>query len=594
MSRFVGRDREIRVLSSFVENEDVHGMAVYGIRQVGKTSLLLRFAEGRRAVYIQMDRGSERSIVESAVDQIREGFDVSEDDIITLPGLIGILTRLCEEAPTLIILDEYQYLSSSLPHADTTVQRFADHILTRTRSHMIICGSQMSSMLDIIENRGNPLYNRFRMSLEVKPLTFHDTCLLHPGMEDRDQIRMYMVFGGMPGDHLQFRGSTFRDVVERTFLAEGLPFGNAVRARIGSELGRTDEYVSIVRAIASGRERLKEISDFAGLPESTCSGYISDLEGIRIVGRRHPMLGATKRPCYVIEDGLVGLWYSAFGDLRDPWLPEDPGSRYDIVSGRIDSYLGRRFERFCAEWLSRSYVCDEIGSWWGTEEDGDGDRVGADVDIVARVSEVGVRMTLLCECKFRNRMAKMSDLETLERRMHSLCDTGRPVIFSSGGFERELAALAQFHGAMLIGIDELMGRVRAPSLLAPPPASGSDEGDRRGSVQVRADLSGDHEGARVQEGAGGHVLRRRRAQDGREGGVRDAGAGEPGRLRRAAGHRRVPGHRRALLQDGRGILLGGRLVPRGRGRRGPAPAGVSEGHISEAVRQVPQGDRGLG
>lgn len=480
MSRFVGRDREIRILSSFVENEDVHGMAVYGIRQVGKTSLLLRFAEGRRAVYIQMDRGSERSIVESAVAQIRAGFDVPEEGASTLPDLVGILTRLCEEAPTLIILDEYQYLSSSLPHADTTVQRFADHVLARTGSHMIICGSQMSSMLDIVENRGNPLYDRFRMSLEVEPLTFPETCLLHPGMDDRDQIRMYLVFGGMPGDHVQFRGSSFRDSVERTFLAEGLPFGNAVRARIGSELGRTDEYVSIVRAIASGRERLKEISDFAGIPESTCSGYISDLEGIRIVGRRHPMLGATKRPCYVIEDGLVGLWYSAFGDLRDQWLPEDPGSRYDMVSGRIDSFLGHRFERFCAEWLSRSYVCDELGSWWGTEEDEDGDRVGADVDIVAKVSEAGVRMTLLCECKFRKRMAKMSDLETLERRIRTLCDTGRPVIFSAGGFERELVALAPLHGATLIGMDELMGRSQVPSLLTPRPVPSPDEGYREG------------------------------------------------------------------------------------------------------------------
>ena len=262
MIRLIGREKEMGELESFLSDETVRGCAVYGIRQVGKTTMLRRIASAHRSVYIQAVKGSEKAIVERAISYIRESYPV-DDEPETLSGLLDVIRRICTESPTVVIIDEYPYMSSSLKHADSMMQGFIDGTIADSGSKMILCGSQMSSILDMVGNEANPLYNRLRWTLKVDELSFHDTCLFHPGMDDLDLIRMYMVFGGMPLDHIDFTGRSFKEVIMRRFLADGLPLSNAERSRMGSEPAETDVRESIVRAVAEGNTVLKDISEYA-------------------------------------------------------------------------------------------------------------------------------------------------------------------------------------------------------------------------------------------------------------------------------------------------------------------------------------------
>ena len=464
MVRIIGREREMAELEAFIADPTVRGCAVYGIRQVGKTTMLRAIASVHRSVYIQAVKGSEETIVERAMSYVRESFSV-EGEPRTLSGLLDIIGGICREAPTVVIIDEYPYMASSLKHADTMMQGFIDGTIADTGSKIILCGSQMSSILDMVEDASNPMYNRLRWTMKVNELSFRDTCLFHPEMDDLDRIRMYMVFGGMPLDHIDFSGPSFKEVVKRRFLSPGLPLSNVARSRIGSELAETDACEAIVRAVADGELTLKDISRYTGIPSSTCQKQISNLELLGVLARCNPMAGAPKRPRYRIEDGLVGLWYSVFDRLDEFSLPDDPDARFSLVEDGINTYMGHLFERFCAEYLMHHYACDEIGSWWGVETDEEGERVGVDIDLVAMVRESGLRATVYAECKFRSRMMKMSDLDRLERRARGLDERAVLVLFSEGGFERQLQAVAPMRGAVLIGLDELMGRAPAPRLL---------------------------------------------------------------------------------------------------------------------------------
>ena len=64
MVRLIGREKEMGELESFLSDEAVRGCAVYGIRQVGKTTMLRRIASAYKSVYIQAVKGSEKAIVE--------------------------------------------------------------------------------------------------------------------------------------------------------------------------------------------------------------------------------------------------------------------------------------------------------------------------------------------------------------------------------------------------------------------------------------------------------------------------------------------------------------------------------------------------
>lgn len=477
MERFVGRRKELGVLESFMGDPSAHGCAVYGARQLGKTTILKQFASRRRSVYLQASMGSEETIVRRAMSYISQQFR-TDGDPTTFSDLLDVLRDICSEEPTLIVIDEYPYISSSLEHADSMLQGFIDGPLTDTGSKIVICGSQLSSMLSVLTDRNNPLFNRFRISLRVEPMTFEDTCLFHQGMDDTDLMRMYMVFGGIPLDHIGFSAPTFPDAI-RKMLSPGLPYQNIARGRISSEVGDVDTAVAILQAITSGHHTVKDISGYTGIPSSTCSKTLARLVGAGIVGQLTPMAGAPRRPVFRIEDGLIGLWYTVFEDLDEFMLPDDVSLRYEMVRGSVDTFIGHRFEMFCAEFVTRHYRCDAIGQWWGVEEDEDGKGVGVDIDLVADVREGGKRGTVFGECRFRSRPMKLSDLETLDRRARALDRNANLALFSASGFERQLEALAWRYGAVLIGPDVLMGRVPAPSLLSPAmPPIGGRTGDR--------------------------------------------------------------------------------------------------------------------
>ena len=130
MVRLIGREKEMGELESFLSDEAVRGCAVYGIRQVGKTTMLRRIASVHRSVYIQAVKGSEKAIVERAMSYIRESYPV-DDEPETLSGLLDVIRRICMESPTVVIIDEYPYMSSSLKHADSMMQGFIDGTIAR-------------------------------------------------------------------------------------------------------------------------------------------------------------------------------------------------------------------------------------------------------------------------------------------------------------------------------------------------------------------------------------------------------------------------------------------------------------------------------
>ena len=485
MIPLIGRKDEIEFLQNFMNDPFVHGCAVYGIRQVGKTTILRNFAKDRRSIYIPSVKGSESAVVEKAMTHM-SGFAEGEKPR-TLIELFSLFERICREAPTLIIIDEYPYMSSSVEHADSLLQHFMDGPVKETGSKVVICGSQLSSMLEKVHDVSNPLYSRFGITLEVKLMSFHDCCLFHDWMDDLDQIRMYMLFGGMPSNHFEPYGNTFRDVIERKFLARGLPYKNLAKAILGSEAAEIDANESILRAIASGKVGEGRIATETGLDQVECHRLIRKLESLGIIERMHPMANAPKRPRYRIGDALMGLWYTVFDSTDESDMPYDVSERFEMFRENLDSYFGHRFELFCMEYIRSNYICDEIGSWWGMSKDEDGKPIGADIDIVAKVRQNGKRFTIYAECKFRHRPMKLSDLQTLVDRTGDLDDTANYVLFSAGGFERQLRAVAWRYGAVMISIDELMGRAPAPNLLEPvrPPEYSEEDDDERGRWPVR-------------------------------------------------------------------------------------------------------------
>ena len=172
------------------------------------------------------------------------------------------------------------------------------------------------------------------------------------------------------------------------------------------------------------------------------------------------MMGAPKRKRYCICDSLLQFHYEIAVRKRLLLEGRDPDAAFEAVSHHIDTFLGKRFEWFCAEYLRTNYPTAEQGKWWIDTSD-----FHAEIDIVSRISAGKNSIDLFTECKFRKELAGFREYAQLDAAASYFEKTAnpRPMIISVSGFDGELTAAAEGLNLVLIGPDELFGRSPAPA-----------------------------------------------------------------------------------------------------------------------------------
>lgn len=85
-----------------------------------------------------------------------------------------------------------------------------------------------------------------------------------------------------------------------------------------------------------------------------------------------------------------------------------------------------------------------------------------DIDIVAKVLNDDLSSRIFaCECKFTNKPVGFGEYNTLRSRMDAIngLDDVLMVFFSGSGFEDRFREFAEAGGIMLVGLEQLLGRV---------------------------------------------------------------------------------------------------------------------------------------
>lgn len=459
MGGFVGRREELEMLErSFGEPS---AFLVYGRRRIGKTALLRRFCEGKRHVYL-MCQNSSRSdnlrYIAKSVSRFTGSPTGPYEDYGDALRDIGLI---CAEAPTVVVIDEYQWLASTDGAVSSSLQEFIDLSLPETKSMLILCGSSVGSMRAEGEDPDRPLYGRFRRVLALGPLTLRECAEFHPGMPDGDLLRLYLTVGGVPAYHERMRGATYRECVEEAFAYGGWAEDEA-SSLLRMEPACNRHAPAVLSAIGSGASRLRDVADRAGLDSSLCLKTLKALEAVGVVGRAVPMLGAPKSPAYRIDDYLLSFYFGVLSENRLIVENNPPAMAYGALEQTVSSHLGRMFEVYCEGLVARSYPVKELGKWW---LDDSRRGVHEELDIVAKVYSGGRRRDLLVECKLTSKKAGIGEYRDLERRSRiAEAKDCRLMLISPSGFDEKLASLAEREGLLLAGMDEVFGRSPMPPL----------------------------------------------------------------------------------------------------------------------------------
>lgn len=453
MRVFIGRERELSRLEDIWNGGGIRAVAVYGRRRIGKSELLRRFCSDKRSVYIECVMGSLADnihIIHGAVSSL-DGADRDEPTHLNdaLDGILGC----CRRERTVVVFDEVPYLLDVAEHVGSSLQHFVDSIVRDTDSMVIVCGSSMSVMRRETTDYDRPLYGRFPQRMEVGPLSFRECRSFHPGMDPVDTMKLYLTLGGVPKFHLDRDTATYREYIERHLLSPDADMAGEGEAMVLAEFAPVGRYMAIVNAVSDGATSLKTISEHTGIQRTTCSRCIDELVSVGILGTVEPMMGAPKRSVYRIADPMTAFCQGVVRESKAYRLRE-PSDIYDVISSRIDTFLGMRFEDHCRRYVVDNWDCLTVGSWWGPDDEG----TIREVDVVATVKDGSSSYALFGECKFRRRSMPLSVYRELVDDVSLIRTdlTKHYALFSISGFTDELTEVAQGEGVVLVGPDELL------------------------------------------------------------------------------------------------------------------------------------------
>ncbi len=452
---FVGRVRELEQLENLYSRQNSQTCAVYGRRRVGKTTMIQEFCKNKKSLFLTTIGSTKDTILRNMSVSFSGFFD--ENIIVeTIDSFMVLLRRAqTENEGLIIVIDEFPFLVESFPEITSFLQIFIDHDMKSHKSMLILCGSSMGAMKNLLNDGDGPLYMRFPIQMRLSPLSYIESRFFHPNYSEEDKIKAYAICGGVPLYHSLLGNTPIESAIENHFLRNTGSLNTEAENVLSLELKPWETYSKLLQTMGNGPVEMKEITKNSGLSRVTCISLLENLMLLGVVIREAPY-GKERDMTYHISDGLLSFYYSVMiqnGSILAMNLPNP----YESLRRHIDTFYGRRFEEVCKQYIVDTRTCMWIGKWWGTkpvmkngfiQKDSEGKVLfeESDVDIVAKNLTKHAEYLILCECKFTNKEMRLSDLEKLTERGDYLVNgkNKRYVLFSKSGFDSDLEEYVEY------------------------------------------------------------------------------------------------------------------------------------------------------
>jgi uncharacterized protein len=472
---FFNRSDELAALVERVESSRGEFAVLYGRRRIGKTELILRFAEGRRALFFEATSGTEADHLEDVSRALAEATGRELFAAQPLTSWRAFFTAVAEElanGPLVVALDEFQFVARETRDIGSEINRFWRAHGDNPNLFLILSGSDVSFFEKQVVGYAATTYGRRTGSLRLLPFPPAELRHFLPGWEPADLIRAWAVFGGVPYYLAALDPqASLADNIERVVLRPDALLREEPRFLLGQHSELRDErvYFSILRAIAAGRTRRAEIADRVGRSSDATGQLLDRLIEMGLVRRVHPVTVAnperSRTVRFAIDDPFLRFWFT-FVQPFESRLHSRADARLHLdrhVLPRLDDHVSRpAFEQVCHGWLERKVPDATAAGWWWKSVRGPGPagprNVMREVDGVAVDTEATV--LALASCKWTTAPLPYGELAALRELAPAVIgDSEVPpqlVLFSRSGFDRKLAdEAARDPGVRLVDIEEL-------------------------------------------------------------------------------------------------------------------------------------------
>jgi hypothetical protein len=473
MGKFVGRQRELAELNAVLAQGGAQFILVYGRRRVGKTTLILRWAEqtGRPVIYwvatrdtpAQIRLGFTRALWAWAYrgSQAVPRFDTWAEVFETAANLIG-------DQPAILIMDEFSYAAESDSSLASNLQAAWDHLFKERNVTLVLAGSHIGLMVDLMGYEA-PLYGRFTAQLPVEPLPFPALRDFLPRYTAAERVAVYAVAGGIPAYLERFNDAESLGAnLQRLFMRRTGMFRSEPFILVGDVIRReTQTYEAVLKAVAAGQRTPREIGTALDLTSSYLSPYLKQLESLHLIERRLPATIPPERrrtsrsSRYHLADPYLRFYYRFIAPNLELVEQELTDLLWQRIGEQFRAFVGETtFEELCREWTlaqaragSLPFAPESVGSHWASD---------VQVDVVA--VNWREQAILLGECKWGVDAVGRSVVRTLVDKAPRVVPGEdwqvHYVFFARAGFTDAAREEAESVGAQLVDLQTLDADLR--------------------------------------------------------------------------------------------------------------------------------------
>jgi hypothetical protein len=473
MDAFIDRRTELDELNRLLRQEQAQFLAVYGRRRVGKTRLLLHWAERSGCPYLywvarrETPDACRQSLARALYAWLYPAQDNPEPPRFASwePLFREITTRLGERAgeqPVIAIFDEFPYAVESDSSLPSHLQAAWDHFFKPQRITLALSGSHIGMMVDLMEYDA-PLHGRFSAQFPVDPLPFSALQAFFPAYTPAERVATHATLGGIPAYLERFdpRQSLEENIRSHLLRRTGM-FRSEPAVLISDLVRETRIYEAILRTVAAGAHTPAEIASQTGLLPNNLPPYLKRLQELRLIERRVPatipldQAQSTTRSRYHLRDAYLRFYFRFIEPHQQIIELGNVETLWRRIAGQFNAFVGANaFEDLCREWLRQRSLAGElpfspevVGSHWSASEQ---------VDVVA--INWRQRAILLGECKWSQEPLPRAVLTDLVAKTPAVVPGADwkvyYALFARSGFAPATRRAAEGFGALLVDLDRL-------------------------------------------------------------------------------------------------------------------------------------------
>lgn len=404
--KFVDREKERDFLKKAYNSKRAEFIIIYGRRRIGKTELIKKSIEKRKAIYFFVEDALENENLNSFKKKVA---DLLNNPLIEKAELSWeeLFDEIIKKDNLIVILDEFPNLIKKNKAILSKFQKIWDEKLIKSKIKLVVCGSSISMMENYLLNYKSPLYGRRTGQIFLQPLKFfHIRDFIKLPFEEI--IKIYGITDGIPYYILE---ASYRlknkEKLEEIFQQGKILFEEA-EILIKNELREPTRYYKILKAISFGYTKFGEIVSYTGFQPTLISQYLNNLINLHIIDESFP-IGEKKERVrnrrYALSDNYFNFYfrfiYPNKSELLEKGFMENFGTKYN-------QYLGFIFEKACKEFLIENklfFQFTKIGRWWHKDKE---------IDLIAMNEKT--KEILFVECKWKDKVDANKILNELKEK----------------------------------------------------------------------------------------------------------------------------------------------------------------------------------